>query len=213
MKRFKAFLMQGDLVVIAVGLVIALGFSTLIKAFTDNIITPLVNAVGGSGLAGKGLGWTINGQRIGVGAFVSSIIYFVIFVAVIYFLLVVPYRYSMKRSVASTSSVTLLPPRPARSVWRPPCRWAQSSAGSAGVSSRPIPEVPRSTNRQSVTGPGGSSPKARSAPSRRQPAEPAAPERAPTPLLHARGGTPIVEAWVMSSEYGGARSTPSGLSR
>lgn len=97
MKRFKAFLMQGDLVVIAVGLVIALGFSTLIKAFTDNIITPLVNAVGGSGLAGKGLGWTINGQRIGVGAFVSSIIYFVIFVAVIYFLLVVPYRYSMKK--------------------------------------------------------------------------------------------------------------------
>jgi large conductance mechanosensitive channel len=32
--------MQGDLIVIAVGLVIALAFSTLIKAFTDNVITP-----------------------------------------------------------------------------------------------------------------------------------------------------------------------------
>lgn len=39
---FKNFLMQGDLIVIAVGLVVAMAFSTLIKAFTDRIITPLV---------------------------------------------------------------------------------------------------------------------------------------------------------------------------
>ena len=45
-KGFKGFLMQGNLIVIAVGLVVALAFSTLIKAFTDNIITPLVNAAG-----------------------------------------------------------------------------------------------------------------------------------------------------------------------
>ena len=46
-KGFKNFLMQGDLIVIAVGLVVALAFSTLIKAFADSIITPLVNAAGG----------------------------------------------------------------------------------------------------------------------------------------------------------------------
>lgn len=97
LRGFKHFLMQGDLVVIAVGLVVALAFSTLIKAFTDNIITPLVNAAGGSGAAGKGLGWTINGQRINLGAFVSAIIYFVIFMAAIYFLIVVPYRAYMRR--------------------------------------------------------------------------------------------------------------------
>jgi large conductance mechanosensitive channel len=97
LRGFKNFLMQGDLIVIAVGLVVALAFSTLIKAFTDNIITPLVNAAGGKGAAG-GLGWTINGSRINVGAFISAIIYFVIFVAVIYFLIVVPYRaYTRKR--------------------------------------------------------------------------------------------------------------------
>jgi large conductance mechanosensitive channel len=95
LKGFKNFLMQGDLIVIAVGLVVALAFSTLIKAFTDNIITPLVNSAGGHGA--KGLGWTINGQRINVGAFVSAIIYFVIFVAVIYFVLVVPFRAYMNR--------------------------------------------------------------------------------------------------------------------
>jgi large conductance mechanosensitive channel len=97
MKGFKNFLMQGDLIVIAVGLVVALAFSTLIKAFTDNVITPLVNSAGGGGVSGKGLGWTINGQRINVGAFVSAVVYFVIFVAVIYFVLVVPYRAYMQR--------------------------------------------------------------------------------------------------------------------
>jgi large conductance mechanosensitive channel len=96
LRGFKNFLMQGDLIVIAVGLVIALAFAALIQAFVNNIITPLVNAVGG-GAAGEGLGWTINGQRIDLGAFIGAIIYFIIFVAVIYFLLVVPYRAYMRR--------------------------------------------------------------------------------------------------------------------
>ena len=97
MKGFKNFLMQGDLIVIAVGLVIALAFSTLIKAFTDSIITPLVNAAEGGKGAAAGLGWTVNGQRILLGNFISAIIYFVIFMVVIYFVLVVPYRAYMKR--------------------------------------------------------------------------------------------------------------------
>ena len=95
-KGFKNFLLQGDLIVIAVGLVVALAFRTLIKAFTDSIITPLVNAAEGSGVA-SGLGWTVNGQHIDVGAFISAIVYFVIFMTVIYFALVVPYRVYMAR--------------------------------------------------------------------------------------------------------------------
>jgi large conductance mechanosensitive channel len=97
LKGFKNFLMQGELVVIAVGLVVALAFSTLIKAFTDSIITPLVNAIAGGGAAGKGIGWTLNGQRIDLGAFIGAVIYFIILMAVIYFLIVVPYRAYMQR--------------------------------------------------------------------------------------------------------------------
>jgi large conductance mechanosensitive channel len=97
MKGFKNFLMQGELVVIAVGLVVALGFSTLIKSFTDSIITPLVNAAGGGKAGSVGLGWTINGQRIDVGTFIGAIVYFLIFMAVIYMALVVPYRAYMKK--------------------------------------------------------------------------------------------------------------------
>jgi large conductance mechanosensitive channel len=95
MKGFKNFLMQGELVVIAVGLVVALAFSTLIKAFTDSIITPLVNAASG-GAPGTSLGWTVHGHRVDVGAFVSALVYFVIFMAVIYFVIVVPYRAYMR---------------------------------------------------------------------------------------------------------------------
>lgn len=102
--------MRGDLIVVAVGLVIALAFSTLILAFTNNIITPLVNAVAGGGAAGKGLGWTLNGQRIDLGAFISAVIYFAIFMSVVYFFIVVPYRAYMKRRGA----VVFGEPKPVR---------------------------------------------------------------------------------------------------
>ena len=100
-KGFKNFLMQGQVVVVSVGLVVALAFSTLVKAFTDNVVTPLVNAAAGGGKSGKGIGWTINGQRIDLGAFVSAIVYFVIFMAVVYFLIVVPYRAYMRHRGSS----------------------------------------------------------------------------------------------------------------
>lgn len=97
-RGFKNFLMRGDLIVIAIGLAIALAFSTLIKAFTDAVITPLVNAAGGG--KNVGLGVHVNGQLLNFGAFISAIIYFIIFVAVVYFLIVVPYRaYQKNRGV------------------------------------------------------------------------------------------------------------------
>lgn len=99
LRGFKNFLMQGDLIVVAVGLVIALAFSTLVKAFTDDIVTPLINAAGGGGTTG--LGFHVRGQLVSVGAFVSAVVYFIVFIAVIYFAIVVPYRvYQRRRGVA-----------------------------------------------------------------------------------------------------------------
>jgi large conductance mechanosensitive channel len=89
LQGFKNFLLQGDVVVVAIGLVVALAFSGLISSFTTNIITPLVNSIGGGS---NGLGFTVRGQHVDIGAFISDVIYFVIFMAVIYFVLVVPYR-------------------------------------------------------------------------------------------------------------------------
>ncbi|HLX20090.1 MAG TPA: MscL family protein [Gaiellaceae bacterium] len=98
-RGFKNFLMQGNVVVAAIGLAIALAFSTLVKAFADDVITPLVNAAGGGG--SNGLGVRVHGQLLNFGGFVSAIVYFVVFMAVVYFAIVVPYRaYSRKRGVA-----------------------------------------------------------------------------------------------------------------
>jgi large conductance mechanosensitive channel len=117
-KGFKNFLMRGDLIVIAVGLVVALAFSTLISAFTTNIITPLINAIAGDSSSGPGLGWTLNGEFIAVGTFISAIVYFVIFMSVVYFVLVVPYRNYMARQ---GTTVFAAPTPPALTKTCPEC--------------------------------------------------------------------------------------------
>ena len=93
MRGFKNFLMRGDVIVIAVGLVIALAFSGLILAFTTNIINPIIQSFTGSK---NGLSVQIRSGNpktvVDFGAFISAVIYFVIFVAVVYFLIVVPYK-------------------------------------------------------------------------------------------------------------------------
>jgi large conductance mechanosensitive channel len=91
--------MRGDVIVIAVGLVVALAFSMLITAFTTNIINPIVAAAGGK--TGNGLGFYVSDHNsktfVDIGAFISALIYFVIFIAVVYFLIVVPYKHVQAR--------------------------------------------------------------------------------------------------------------------
>ena len=99
MRGFRNFLMRGDVIVIAVGLVVALAFSMLIVAFTTNIINPIVAAAGGK--TGNGLGFYVSDHNpktfVDFGAFISALIYFVIFIAVVYFLIVVPYKHVQAR--------------------------------------------------------------------------------------------------------------------
>ena len=100
LKGFKNFLMRGDIIVVAVGLAIALAFSTLIAAFTTYIVNPLIAAAGGGKKIGLGVYLTSPHKKstfLDIGQVISAIIYFIIFVAVIYFLIVVPYKAVMKR--------------------------------------------------------------------------------------------------------------------
>ena len=101
MRGFKNFLLRGDVIVIAVGLVVALAFSMLIAAFTTYIIKPIVASFQGGNSIGLGvqLGHAGNPQTfVDFGQFISAIIYFVIFIAVVYFLIVVPYKHIQARS-------------------------------------------------------------------------------------------------------------------
>lgn len=99
-KGFKNFVMRGDVITVAIGLVVALAFSNLVKAFTDSVINPLVARAQPN--ATFGLGWQLGqaGNKatfLDMGAFISAIIYFVVFMAVMYFLIVVPYKHIRKR--------------------------------------------------------------------------------------------------------------------
>ena len=92
---FKNFLMRGDVIIVAVGLVIALAFSALIASFTLNIINPIVARAGGGNGIGLGIQLGTAGNKttlVNIGAFISAIIYFIIFMLVIYFVIIVPYR-------------------------------------------------------------------------------------------------------------------------
>ena len=100
MRGFKNFLMRGDVIVVAVGLVVALAFSMLISAFTTDIINPIVARAEGKSALGLGVQLGAAGNTktfLDFGAFISAIIYFVIFVAVVYFLIVQPYKHVQAR--------------------------------------------------------------------------------------------------------------------
>jgi large conductance mechanosensitive channel len=100
MRGFKNFLMRGDVIVVAVGLVVALAFSTLISSFTTDVINPIVTRAEGKSSIGLGfqLGQAGNAKTfVNLGSFISAIIYFVIFVAVVYFLIVQPYKLTQSR--------------------------------------------------------------------------------------------------------------------
>ncbi len=92
-KGFRNFLMRGDVIVVAVGLVVALAFSALITAFTADFINPLIQSLTGGKL---GLAVQIRSGNpktdLDFGAFITAIITFVIFMAVVYFVIVVPYK-------------------------------------------------------------------------------------------------------------------------
>jgi large conductance mechanosensitive channel len=97
---FRNFLLRGDVVVIAIGLVVALAFSMLVVSFTSNILKPIINRIEGRHPVGLGVQLGAKGNPttfVNFGAFISDIIYFILYMAIIYFLIVVPYKHISAR--------------------------------------------------------------------------------------------------------------------
>ena len=96
-KDFKEFVLKGDVVALAVAVVIATAFGAVIAAFVANIITPLLAAIGGQPDFSQ-LDFTINGSRFQYGLFINAVITFLIIAAVVFFLVVRPYNAYKKRA-------------------------------------------------------------------------------------------------------------------
>lgn len=98
MKGFKDFLLRGNVVELAVAVVIGAAFTALVASFTSSFLTPLIALIGGGGDAGGT--FTVNGQVFTWGAFIGAIITFVLTAAVIYFVVVVPLKKIAERRAA-----------------------------------------------------------------------------------------------------------------
>ncbi|HEY0637386.1 MAG TPA: large-conductance mechanosensitive channel protein MscL [Pseudonocardiaceae bacterium] len=98
-KGFKDFLMRGNVVELAVAVVIATAFTAIVTAFTNNLINPLIAAVGGTNVNGLGFQLVDGNPKtvIDFGAVVTAAINFVIIAAVVYFLIVLPYQTIQER--------------------------------------------------------------------------------------------------------------------
>lgn len=94
-KGFKDFLLRGNVVDLAVAVVIGTAFTALVAAFTTSFLEPLIGLIGGGGENGGEL--VVNGQHFTLGAFVNAVITFVLTAAVVYFVVVLPMKAIMER--------------------------------------------------------------------------------------------------------------------
>jgi large conductance mechanosensitive channel len=89
LKGFRQFLMRGNVVDLAVAVVIGAAFGAVITSFVTNILTPLIAAV-----AGKpdfsALSVDLNGSKILYGNFLNALISFVLIAAAVYFFIIAP---------------------------------------------------------------------------------------------------------------------------
>jgi len=96
MKDFKAFLLRGNLVDLAVAVVIGVAFGAVVTAFVGDLITPLIAAIAGKPDFSS-LTFTINHSTFRYGDFLNALISFVIIAAAVFFAVVKPVNALMAR--------------------------------------------------------------------------------------------------------------------
>lgn len=97
MRGFRTFLLRGNVVDLAIAVVIGVAFTAVVAAFVKDLVTPLIAALGGKPDF-AGLYFTINKSRFLYGDFINGIVAFLIIAAVVYFLVVIPYTAMVARS-------------------------------------------------------------------------------------------------------------------
>jgi large conductance mechanosensitive channel len=96
LKEFRDFILRGNVIELAVAVVIGAAFGALVAALVSSFITPLIAAIGGKPDF-SALAFTINGSRFTYGVFLNALISFLIVAAVIFFFVVRPLNLLMAR--------------------------------------------------------------------------------------------------------------------
>jgi large conductance mechanosensitive channel len=96
LKEFRAFILRGNLVDLAVAVVIGAAFTTVVNALVRDLITPIIAAIFGEPSFDE-LTFTINGSVFAYGHFLNAVLTFLIVAAVVFFLVLRPVNYLMAR--------------------------------------------------------------------------------------------------------------------
>ena len=88
LKEFRDFLLRGNLVELAVAIVMGIAFGAVVKSLVDNLITPVIGVIGGVDFRSES--FTINGSVFRYGLFINDAIYFVLVAAAVFFFVVKP---------------------------------------------------------------------------------------------------------------------------
>lgn len=94
-KGFRDFLFRGNVVDLAVAVVIGGAFGSIVNSLVKDIVTPIIGAIGGQPDF-SGIYFTINNSKFMVGSFVNAVISFAMIAAVIYFIVILPMDRIMK---------------------------------------------------------------------------------------------------------------------
>ena len=86
---FKDFIMRGNVVDLAVGIVIGAAFTSVVTAFTNGFVKPLIQLMGGDTGVNAGT-WHVGSVKFDYASFVNAVLTFLITAAVLYFLVVLP---------------------------------------------------------------------------------------------------------------------------
>jgi large conductance mechanosensitive channel len=105
MRGFREFLLRGNVVDLAVAVVIGVAFGAVVTAFVKDLVTPLIAALGGKPDFAA-LAFTVNGSRFLYGDFINAVVSFLIIAAVVYYLVVLPVNrlMAMRRSEPAPES-------------------------------------------------------------------------------------------------------------
>jgi len=95
-KGFKQFVLRGNVVDLAVGVVIGAAFGTVVTALVKDLITPFISAIARRPDFG-GLAFTINGSKFMYGDFFNAVISFLLVAAAVYFFVVTPMNMLISR--------------------------------------------------------------------------------------------------------------------
>ena len=97
LKEFKQFLLRGNVVDLAVGVVVGAAFGTIVKAFVSDLLTPLISAIAKVPDLG-GLSLTVNDSVFLYGHFINALISFILISAAVFFFIVKPINMLVARS-------------------------------------------------------------------------------------------------------------------